>query len=289
MNTGLLYITTALFWGLTWLAMKFQLGEVSPEWSVVYRFLIAAALFFIYAWWRKLNLRYSLQAHGLMALQGILMFSFNYILLYFAGFSLTSGLVALLFSTVVLFNVLFGTVILRNPLQPRVLLGALLGLGGLALIFAPEVMGVDFSQAQVGGILLTLGGAASVSLGQMTAVRNQRHQIPVVQLNAYSMLYGALFCALVALLRGVPPTLESDPRYVLSLLYLAVFGSVFAFWMYLTLLQRMGPDRAAYVTVLVPLVALVVSIFYEGLQLNGLQLGGVGLVLLGNVLAQRKR
>ncbi|MCW5878249.1 MAG: EamA family transporter [Anaerolineales bacterium] len=288
MNTGLLYITTALFWGLTWLAMKFQLGQVAPEWSVVYRFLLAAALFFIYAWWRKLNLRYSLQAHGLMALQGILMFAFNYILLYFAGFSLTSGLVALLFSTVVLFNVLFGTLILRNPLQPRVLLGALLGLGGLALIFAPEVQGVNFGGAQLGGILLTLGGAASVSLGQMTAVRNQRHQIPVVQLNAYSMLYGALFCALVALLRGVPPTLESDPRYVLSLLYLAVFGSVFAFWMYLTLLQRLGPDRAGYVTVLVPLVALVVSIFYEGLELGALQLGGVGLVLLGNALAQRK-
>lgn len=288
MNTGLLYITTALFWGLTWLAMKFQLGQVAPEWSVVYRFLLAAALFFIYAWWRKLNLRYSLQAHGLMALQGILMFAFNYILLYFAGFSLTSGLVALLFSTVVLFNVLFGTLILRNPLQPRVLLGALLGLGGLTLIFAPEVQSVNFGGAQLGGILLTLGGAASVSLGQMTAVRNQRHQIPVVQLNAYSMLYGALFCALVALLRGVPPTLESDPRYVLSLLYLAVFGSVFAFWMYLTLLQRLGPDRAGYVTVLVPLVALVVSVFYEGLELGALQLGGVGLVLLGNALAQRK-
>src|SRR5690606_38955871 len=100
--------------------------------------------------------------------------------------------------------------------------------------------------------------------------------------------YGALFCALVALLRGVPPTLESDPRYVLSLLYLAVFGSVFAFWMYLTLLQRLGPDRAGYVTVLVPLVALVVSVFYEGLELGALQLGGVGLVLLGNALAQRK-
>ncbi|MCW5876865.1 MAG: DMT family transporter [Anaerolineales bacterium] len=288
MHTSLLFIGTTLFWGLTWLAIKFQLGNVAPEWSIVYRFVIASAIFFLYAAWRKLNLRYSLNTHAWMALQGILMFSINYILVYFAETTLTSGLVALLFSTAALFTVIFAALLLRIPLRLNVLLGALLGIGGLALIFQPEMQGVELDGAQLSGVLLTLGAAVSVGLGNNTAARNQRHDIPVVQTNAYSMLYGAAFTALVALLRGLPPSLDFAPGYLLSLAYLALFGSVFAFWMYLTLLGRIDPGRAGYVAVMVPLVAIFMSVLFEDLRLGLLQLGGVGLVLLGNVLAQRK-
>jgi drug/metabolite transporter (DMT)-like permease len=282
MHNGLLYIITVIIWGSTWLAIKFQLGVVSPELSVAYRFGLSAAILLIFSLLRRLPLRFGWRAHAFMALQGLFLFSMNYILVYLAEGYLTSGLVAIIFSMIIILNVIFGAVFLRNPVRINVVVGALVGFAGLTLVFWPELSSFDFSSNRALGVVLTFLGAASASLGNIISARNQRHTLPVVQTNAFGMAYGAVFMLVLAVLRGVQLTFDPSPGYVLSLLYLAVFGSVIAFYTYLTLLGRIGPDRAAYVTVLFPIIALLLSTLFEGMSWSPLQLAGVALVLLGN-------
>ena len=283
MHNGLLYIITVIIWGSTWLAIKFQLGVVSPELSVAYRFGLSAAILLVFSLIRRLPLRFDWHAHAFMALQGLFLFSMNYILVYLAEGYLTSGLVAIIFSMIVILNVIFGTVFLRNPVRINVVIGALVGFAGLLLVFWPELSSFDFSSERALGVGLTFLGAVSASLGNIISARNQRHTLPVVQTNAFGMAYGAVFMLALALLRGSQFTFDPSAGYVLSLLYLAVFGSVIAFYTYLTLLGRIGPDRAAYVTVLFPIIALLLSTLFEGMTWSLLQLAGVALVLLGNV------
>ncbi|MEX2161402.1 MAG: EamA family transporter [Anaerolineales bacterium] len=289
MQNSFLYLITVLIWGSTWLAITFQLGVVPPELSVAYRFFLAAFLLFIYSKLRGLKLRFTLREQLFIVLQGLLLFSVNYIMVYFAEIYINSGMVSVLFSSVIVFNVFFGAVFLRNPVQSRVLLGSLVGIAGLALIFWPELRGFDLQGGQALGLILALVSAVSASLGNIVSARNQRNQLPVIQTNAYGMLYGAIFTSIIAVVRGVPLAFDPSVGYVSSLLYLALFGSVIAFGSYLTLLGRIGPDRAAYVTVLFPVIALILSAVFEGLRLDWFQFAGVALVLLGNVLVVNLR
>ncbi len=289
MQNSFLYIITVLIWGSTWLAIKFQLGVVSPELSVAYRFFLASVLLFIYSKLRGLQLRFTAREQLFIAIQGLLLFSLNYVMVYFSEVYITSGMVSVLFSTVIVFNVIFGAILLRNPVRARVVLGSIVGILGLTLIFWPELAGLTLEGGRLLGFALALLSAVSASLGNIVSARNQRAQLPVIQTNAYGMLYGSLFTFLFALARGAEFRFDPSFSYVASLLYLALFGSVIAFGSYLTLLGRIGADRAAYVTVLFPVIALLLSGLFEGLQLNILQFAGVALVLLGNVIVVAKR
>ena len=288
MYNAFLYIITVLIWGSTWLAIKFQLGVVSPEISIAYRFGLAASILIVFSLIRRLPLRFDLRTHGFFALQGLLLFSLNYILVYFAEGYLTSGLVAIIFSVIIITNVIFGAIFLHNPVRPRVVIGAMFGLAGLAFVFWPEISTFSLSSQKVLGIVLVFISTISASLGNVVSARNQRNELPVIQTNAYGMLYGAVFMFLLAVLRGAQLEFDTSSSYIFSLLYLAVFGSVIAFGSYLTLLGRIGLDRAAYVTVLFPIIALILSTMFEGLQWGMLQLVGVALVLLGNVVVLAK-
>jgi len=289
MQNSFLYIITVLIWGSTWLAIKFQLGVVSPELSVAYRFFLASMLLFIYSKLRGLQLRFTAREQLFIAMQGLLLFSLNYVMVYFSEVYITSGMVSVLFSTVIVFNVIFGAIFLRTPVRARVVLGSIVGILGLALIFWPELAGLSLEGGRLLGFALALLSAVSASLGNIVSARNQRAKLPVIQTNAYGMLYGSILTFLFAIVRGVEFRFDPSFGYVASLLYLALFGSVIAFGSYLTLLGRIGADRAAYVTVLFPVIALLLSGVFEGLQLNILQFAGVALVLLGNVIVVAKR
>ncbi len=284
----LLYLITLLIWGSTWLAIKFQLGTVAPELSVAYRFALSAILLFFFAIVRKLRLRFPIQAHLFIALQGFFLFSLNYIMIYYAETYLSSGLVAIIFSLIVVLNTLFGALFLHSKIRWQVITGALIGIAGLTLVFWPELRSFSLTSTRALGLGLALGGTISASLGNIISARNQRNSLPVVQTNMFGMAYGALFMFLLAILRDAQIDYEASISYTLSLLYLALFGSVIAFGSYLTLLGRIGPDRAAYVTVLFPVVALTLSTLFEELQWNMLGLLGVILIIAGNFLALRR-
>jgi drug/metabolite transporter (DMT)-like permease len=304
MQNAALYILTTLIWGSTWLVITFQLGVVAPEASVAYRFGLASALLVGYAWLRRLPMRFSVLDHGFIALQGASLFCLNYITVYLAEQHLASGLVAIVFSTLTLCNVVLAAVFLGNPVRPRIVWGGLLGVGGLALVFSRELTGLP-SRTGVPpalaartvasaaewrlGLVLSFSGVISASIGNIVAARNQRAGLPVVQTNAYGMAYGALATLVIALVRGVPFGFDLSGGYVLSLLYLAIFGSVVAFGAYLTLVGRIGVERAGYIAVVFPLVALTLSLLFEGLGLSALGLLGVLLVAAGNVLVLSRR
>ncbi len=292
MTVALLYIGTVLIWGSTWLAIKFQLGVVAPEVSIAYRFAIAAAVLLVYCVTRGRPMRFSLGDHMAMALLGLLLFSANYFVFYLATGYMTTGLVAVIFSGIVVTNIIFGAILLGNPIRPRVALGAVFGVGGLTVVFWPEVNSFDLARDGSLGLLLCIAGTVLASLGNMVSANNQRRGLPVLQANAYGMSYGAVFIAAFAVAGGREFNFDPNPAYLGSLLYLAVFGSVFAFGFYLTLLGRIGADRAAYATVLFPIIALGLSTVFEDFQWSTGALAGMVLVLGGNVLVltgNRKR
>jgi drug/metabolite transporter (DMT)-like permease len=289
MQNAAFYLLTSLIWGSTWLVITFQLGVVPPEASIVYRFTLAALLLMVYALARRLPMRFTPRQHFFIALQGTFLFSLNYILVYLAEQNLTSGLVAIVFSMLILSNVVLGAIFLRNPIRPRVVLGGVIGVAGLALVFRPDLSGFVGGSGWRLGLLLSVAAVLSASVGNILSARNQRAGLPVVQTNAFGMAYGAAVTLVIAIVRGVPFTFDPTPSYVLSLIYLAVFGSVIAFGTYLTLIGRLGVDRAAYIGVIFPLVALLLSMMFEGLGLGAIGLLGVGLVAAGNVLVLNRR
>lgn len=285
MPTGLIYGVVVLIWGTTWYVIKFQLGVVEPEISLVYRFGLAALCLFGYARLAGSPLALSWRDHRFIALQGATLFCLNYWMTYLSTQYLTSGLVAVLFTAIIFFNIVNGRMILGTAIEGRVLAAAGAGVVGVGLLFLPELQAAMHEPLIARGAALALGATYLASLGNMAASRNTRAGLPVVTVNAYGMAYGAVGLAAIAVLRGAP--LDFDPRwpYVLSLLYLSLAGTALAFGLYLALIRRIGASRAAYTSVLFPVVALVVSTLFEGYRWSLPAVIGLAVLVAGNALA----
>jgi drug/metabolite transporter (DMT)-like permease len=288
MNSLILYLSTILIWGTTWIAIKYQLGEVAPIVSIAHRFALAAVVMLLISLPRWRQLRLSGRDHLFVLLQGLTMFSTNYVFVYASAAQLTSGLIAVMFSTMVILSSLNGALFLRRPIERSVLLGAALGLLGMGAIFLPEFRAAGWSMATAHGLLLCVVGTLFASIGNVIAARNHLQQLPVLACNTWGMCYGSAALYLVALLRGDTLAPAWNTEYLASLLYLSLFGSVLAFWAYVTLIGRIGPDRASYTSLLFPLVALLVSTALEGYVWTPYAVLGLTLVLLGNWVAMRR-
>ena len=287
MSNFSLYLACVLIWGSTWIAITFQFGVVPAEMSVAYRFGISAILLFAWCLVRKLNLRYGHTEHAFFALTGLLMFGLNYVLVYYSEMVMSSGLLAVVFSTMVFMNVAGGRIFFGTPLLAEVIGGATLGFAGIALVFWPEL--AHFSQGgdALKGLVLGLLATAAASLGNMTIVRVQKAGVPVVQANAFGMMYGALFVLAYALLVGRSFVFDPSFNYVVSLAYLTLFGSIAAFGAYLALVKNIGPERAGYTSVAIPIVALMISTVFESFEWHSATVVGLLLCLSGNVLVLR--
>jgi drug/metabolite transporter (DMT)-like permease len=288
MSSTNLYLSAVLIWGSTWYAIKFQLGIVEPEVSLVYRFALAAIILLAFCLWRNKNLKFSLSEHRFMALQGLFLFSSNYLVFYWATELLTSGIVALLFSTVILMNIVNSAIFLGKRVNGRVIVGAMLGIAGIAAIFWSELSIVERNADSWHGLWLCLIATFFASIGNILSARNQKNNLPVMQTNAWGMAYGAIIMTLYALFNGADFSYDTSISYGLSLIYLSVFGSILAFGCYLTLIGRIGADKAAYSAVLFPVIALGISTLFEGYQWSIEALFGFCLVLLGNYVVLTK-
>ena len=233
-------------------------------------------------------MRFSRRDHCFLALQGASLFALNYWLFYNAELHIASGLAAVVFSTIIVWNILIGAVWIRHPLDRRVLLGAGLGLCGIALVFWLEVQDFEANETGLYGLGLSIVATILASLGNIASARNQQAGISVLSSNAWAMTYGAGLMVLLALVSGKPFDFMATPLYVGALLYLSVFASVIAFWSYLTLVGEIGPDRAAYATLLFPLVALGLSTVFEDYVWTLPAIIAVCLILGGNLLTLRK-
>lgn len=279
-----LYSLVVAIWGSSWYAIELQLGIVAPQVSLAYRFALSAAILIAYCLATRRKLRFSRRAHLCMAAQGFCLFCANYILFYFAGQHLVSGLMAVCFSTISVMNIANLAIFFRRRVEPKVLIAALLGLLGLGLVFYPELMGQDLGADPALGLALSLAATYFASLGNMLSVKLKALEIPVVESNTIGMSYGTLFCLAFALLDGAPFLFDPRPAYVLSLIGLALFATVIGFGCFLSLVQRIGADRAAYASILFPVVALTLSAWLEDYRLSPLAGLGILLVLGGNVL-----
>ena len=289
MSPGLLYSGTVLIWGSTWLAIRFQLGVVSPEISLVYRFGIASLLLLVWCRVRGIPPPTGWRNHSSLILLGACLFSFNYLLFYIAAEDLATGLLAVIFSTMTVMNILNGALFLGRRVEWRIILGSGFGLTGICLVFWPEVIGLGKAHNIFLAVLLGVIATYFASLGSIISVRNQKSGIQVISGNAFGMLYGTALMTLYALISGVHFNFDPSFGYVSSLMYLSVFGSALAFTLYLTLVGQIGPEKAAYATVLFPIVALTLSTLFENYRWSALAGVGLLLVLVGNVIVLTNR
>lgn len=278
-----LYATVVVLWGASWLPLRLQLGVVSPEVSGVWRFLVGGVIVFGWLIAVKGRVRFPLADHARFAILGLTMFSFNFVSAYYAGFHLNGGLLAIIFSLTAVINPIYAALLGRGGLNLRIVAGAVLGVAGVMLLFGPKVL-ADGQTGTLFGVGLMLLSVLIFSTGNMFSAAFQARGLPVLSANAWSMLYGTAFIALFAFMRGQPFIVEWTPKYVLSILWLAVAGTAIGFFAYVTLIGRIGTGRTGYVTVLMPLVALVLATFFEGYVWTLYAFIGVALVLTGNAI-----
>ncbi|MEM6665200.1 MAG: DMT family transporter [Pseudomonadota bacterium] len=282
---GVLFCVTLFAWGTSWIALKINAATSVPiETSIFYRFVIAGLIMAVWVAIRGWKIRYGVGLHLRFAAMGFTIFSVNFMLYAHASAHLVSGLMAVMFSSVAILNVLVAAAVFRQPLDPKVLVAALVGVSGLVLIFYPEIAGQDFDPAALGAIGLCLVANLLFCTGNMMSAHIQKRGVPVVEANMIGMLYGMGWSFLAVLVRGEAFIFEVSIAYVGSLAILAILSSVIAFAAYLTLLGRQGPGRAGYLTVTFPLVALTISTVFEGYTWPPLAIVGLGFVLAGNAI-----
>ena len=283
---ALLYFVVLLAWGSSWFAISFQLGDVAPQVSIVWRFLLASIILFIWCYFRGLKLSFPWRDHLSWLLLGFFLFCVNYICAYFGTFYLASGLVCLIFSTLTLFTVFNGFVFFKKPIRPPILIGAVVGIAGLSIIFSNEISSADWSleSGVVKGFLWMLLATFFASIGMLLSGQFQARKMPLVQSNAFSMLYGSLILVSYITVSEVSFSFNTIYSYVLSLVYLALIASVIGFGVYLKLVGNIGADKASYVNIFTPTIALLLSTLFENYEWSWVGLIGVLLIIIGNII-----
>ena len=289
MREGLAFLACVFIWGSTWFLIEFQLGVTPEAWSVALRFLVSSLMLMVIILASGKTLRLEPSAHRWALGLGIFLFSSNYLLIYFGTGFLTSGLVAVSFSVLSLFNLINSRIFLGQRIDGILGLAAMIGVLGLLLIFQDEVGALSFEDATFTGIAFCVGATFVASLGNMVAAAGGGRGIALLPFNAWGMLYGAGINAVYAVILGDPFVLDDRLSYWVSLFVLAGFGTVLAFTLYLWLVSQIGLSRAAYVAVLMPLVALGLSTIFEGFVWTPTALAGVGMIVAGNVMIIRRR
>ncbi len=281
-----LYAIVVFGWSTSWLPLKYQLGVIPPEISLFWRFSGAAILMFIIAGFMRQKLGFAFRYHLRFCALGLCLFSANFALFYYGGLNNTSGLLAVVFSTASLVNVLMLAVLTRSLPRPLHLIAAAIGLGGVALLYLPELQGSGYALTS---LALCCGGTLFFCTGNMLSASLQKDGIQVLGATCWGMLYGAIMLGIWSLVRGYSFAVDPTAIYLGGLLWLIMISSVITFTSYLTLLGRIGAGRAGYATVVFPVFALLISTGFEQYQWSVYALAGLVLVIIGNVVMVRSR
>ncbi|MFT6473167.1 DMT family transporter [Qipengyuania profunda] len=284
------FLLVSLIWGGTWLVIRDQIASVPASWSISYRFMIAASAMFALAAMRREPLR--LVAGGLRwaLLLGLFQFTLNFGFVYNAESYITSGLVAVMFALLVVPNAIFGRIFLGQPITGAFVLGSAIAALGVSLLFAHEWRSSPATLSDVLlGAALTVGGILSASAANITQAMEGAKRQPFLALLAWSMTAGAIINTIYALVADGPPQFDPRASYTLGILYLGLAGSVVTFPLYYGLVRKVGAGRAAYSSVIVPIVAMVLSTLFEGFEWGLLPATGAVITLVGMVVAMRGR
>ena len=284
MNNLILFISTLLCWSPTWYLIKFQFGVVDPLISIFYRFFIASIIVFIFLILSNKKMSFNLHQHLSFLLLGVTLFSLNYIFFYLANTYLISGIVTIAFSTILIMNILGERIYFKIKSSKETLFAAGFGIVGILIIFGNELLNFKLEDKTHIGIILSFIATFWASTGNLIHQKNSKDKIPFIQSIAYGMLYGSIFTLIVAKFRGAEFVFDDSFSYISSLLYLSIIGSIVAFYLYLKLLGRIGSARAGYIGVIMPIIALIISTIFEGLQWTNNLIFGLPVLIFGCVL-----
>lgn len=278
------FIIFTTIWGSTWIVIRDQLGTVPPQWSVAYRFIIAAAAMALVARVKGESLRLPRSGMAAAAVLGFAQFCVNFNAVYLAERHITSGVVATFFALLLIPSTVLGWAFLGQRPTGRFVVSSALSIAGIAMLFAHEL---DEHSARVGellaGLAFTLGGMFAASAANVFQARDEIRRFPLFSLLAWSMVAGALFDTALAIAVAGPPVIESRAGYWLGLVYLALPASVVTFSLYYPVVRKIGPAKAAYSSVLVPIIAMGFSTWIEGYRWTPMTIAGAALALGGMV------
>ena len=276
------FIVFTAVWGSTWIVIRGQLGIVPPQWSVAYRFVIAAAAMAALALWKGHSLRFSPKALLAAGFLGFTQFCVNFNAVYLAERHITSGVVATVFALLLIPSSLLGWAFLHQRPSARFAGSSLVAVAGIVLLFIHELQEHPADSRQIAaGIGLTLAGMLGASIANVVQARPEIRHLPLFALLAWSMAAGALIDSVVALLLTGPPVFDTRTTYWAGLVYLALFASVLTFSLYYPVVRKIGPAKAAYSSVLVPIIAMGFSTWLEAYRWTPLTIAGAVLALGG--------
>ena len=283
-----LFAVCVLTWATTWHAVTYQIAPISPELGVGVRFGLAGLLVVAACLWRGIRLPSKLRDHAMLALQGIFLYGVSYICVYYAERYVPSGLVAVGYSASPLITGIGASLLFGIRVGRRFVAGGLLGIAGVALIFWPEFAKAS-SGSHVGlGAAFTVAAVLLSAVGSLAASRNLSRGVSFWPALGLGMLYGAIACLLIALVRGQSFALPTTATWWLTLAYLVLAGSILTFACFLTLQNRIGPGPTGSIGVMTPLLALLVSIAFENFVPSLLTLAGAMLAVVGNAMMLRR-
>ncbi len=280
------FAIVTLIWGSTWIVIRDQLGTVPPSWSVSYRFLIAGIGMLAYAAWRGERITLDARGWAFAGALAVLQFCLNFNFVYRAEEHITSGLVAVVFALLLVPNAILGRIFLGTQLGPRLLVGSAVAMAGVALLFVHEARVDPNGPAEsMIGIGITMMGVMAASVANVLQGTQTARRYPMVPMLGVAMLIGAGVDAIIAWTLHGPPVIEWRAGYLFGLLYLGVFASAIAFTLYFGVLRIIGPAKAAYSSVIVPVIAMLLSTLFEGYRWSPLAAGGAVLAMAGLVIA----
>ncbi|WP_287977635.1 EamA family transporter [Sphingomonas sp.] len=284
------FAIVTLIWGSTWLVIRDQLAVVPPSWSVTYRFLVAGTAMTLYA--KVRGERFALDARGWLfaAAIGLCQFCLNFNFVYRAEHHITSGLVAVAFALLLVPNALLARLVLGQRMGRQLIAGSAVAVAGIALLFVHEARAGAAGRADtLIGLALTACAILAASTANVLQATPTARRYPMLVALAYAMLIGAAIDGLLAWWLTGPPVVEMRPTYWAGILYLGLFGSTLSFPLYYTVLRVIGPAKAAYSSVIVPVIAMLLSTVFEGYRWSALAAGGAALTAAGLVIALRAR
>lgn len=279
-----------LIWGSTWLVIRDQLAVVPPSWSVTYRFAVAGVAMVIWAVIRRDSFRLGARGYGFAAAIAISQFCFNFNFVYRAEKYITSGLVAVIFALLLVPNAAFARVFLGQRMGRQLLVGSAVAMAGVALLFLHEARSDPHGvSASLSGIAWTLAAVLSASSANVLQATDTAKRYPMGSTLAIAMVMGALLDGAVAWLLTGPPVIEPRFGYIAGVVYLGLFASAIAFPLYFNVIRVIGPAKAAYSSVIVPVIAMLLSTLFEGYRWSLLAGAGAVLAGVGLIIALRAR
>ena len=253
--------------------------------AVFYRFALASLILFALAYIKNNPLKFSGKDHLRFFGQGFFMFCLNFLLTYWASRMAPSAIVALAFTSLIYFNMFFGRIFLQIPFERKVIFGALISFLGMGLISYNELIQLKIHPGYLAGFLISLFATVSASAGNIISARSRQLQVPIISNNAWGMFYGSILSLLYCLIRQKSFTVVPDLNFFLSFGYLVIFGTIISFGAYLKLIDLVGPAKAAFTSVISPVIAIFISIIVEQMDFNSMMIWGVVFCLIGNMVA----